>query len=163
MKNFILYTTVASVFCGMSAAFAAPQPTVNKTTQLGLLTCEVEGGIGYLIGSSKAVNCDFRHRDGSIEKYSGRLGKFGLDIGITGKSYLKWMVVTSAGQRVGDGALAGQYGGVSVGGALGIGLGVHALIGGSRKQIGLQPFSTSGTVGVNVAAGATSLSLRVAQ
>ncbi|MEL4073362.1 DUF992 domain-containing protein [Ochrobactrum sp. GPK 3] len=159
MKVFIsTIAAVAALSC--VSAVAAPQTQQVKTTQLGLLRCEVEGGVGYIVGSSKAVKCEFSHRDGTVEKYKGRLGKLGLDIGITGKSYLKWMVVTSAGHRVGDAALEGTYAGVSVGGAFGLGLGVHALVGGSHKQIGLQPFSTAGTTGANIAAGATSLTLK---
>ena len=51
------------------------------------------------------------------------------------------------------GALAGGYGGVSASVAAGLGLGANVLVGGSAKQITLQPVSVEGSVGLNVAAG----------
>ncbi|KXF77153.1 hypothetical protein ATN84_25480 [Paramesorhizobium deserti] len=130
---------------------------------MGVLSCEVNGGIGLLVGSSKGVKCEFTRNNGSVERYKGSLGKLGVDIGITGKSYLKWTVSAPVGKKLEAGALAGRYGGIAVGGAIGLGLQAHALVGGATKKIALQPFNAGGTAGLNVAAGATSLSLQSAQ
>lgn len=145
--------------CSFSA-LAAPQHASHSTSRLGFLSCDIDAGVGYIFGSSKGMHCVFRHNNGATEDYSGRLSKFGLDIGMTGKSHLKWMVVTTASHKLGDAVLNGQYNGVSVSGAVGLGLGMHALIGGSHKQIGLQPFSASASTGLNAAAAVTSLSLK---
>ncbi len=132
----------------------------SHRTKLGVLSCEVEGGVGLLLGSSKAVNCTFKHANGTVEHYSGRSGKVGLDIGVTGKTYLSWVVFTPIGNQAGEHALEGDYIGISAAGALGIGLGANALVGGSGKAIGLQPLSVETTTGVNIAAGVATLSLR---
>lgn len=47
--------------------------------------------------------------------------------------------------------------------SLGIGLGANALVGGSDKQIGLQPISVEGVKGVNLALGLASLKLQAAE
>ncbi|SDP03242.1 Protein of unknown function [Phyllobacterium sp. YR620] len=133
--------------------------TPAKATHIGILSCQVDGGVGLVFGSNKAINCAYKHRDGSVENYKGRLGKLGLDLGITQKTYLSWTVVTTADNKPGANALAGKYVGVSAGASVGLGLGANALVGGSNKNIGLQPFSTEGTQGFNVAVGVSSLSL----
>ncbi|MBV2359673.1 DUF992 domain-containing protein [Thalassococcus sp. CAU 1522] len=127
--------------------------------QIGTLDCEIEGGWGMFLGSSKGVTCAFTHADGSVEAYTGSMDKLGLDIGKTEKSYMTWVVFTTAENKPGDNALAGTYVGVSAGASLGIGLGANALVGGSDKQIGLQPVSVEGVQGVNLALGLASLTL----
>jgi len=170
----MLHTTklfaAATVFAGLIAApvFAeshAPATQEMKPvsevsgTQLGVMNCTIEGGWGLLLGSSKKVDCSFEHADGSIEKYAGSMDKLGLDIGKTEEAYMTWVVFTTSENKVGDGALAGQYVGVSAGASLGIGLGANALVGGSDKQIGLQPVSVEGVKGLNLAVGLASLTL----
>lgn len=145
-----------------TAAEAKPAEEV-KGQQIGVLDCTIEGGWGMLLGSSKAVDCAFQRQDGAKETYVGSMDKIGLDIGKTEASYMQWLVFTTAENKPGDNALAGQYVGVSAGGSLGIGLGANALVGGSGKQIGLQPVSVEGVEGVNLAVGLASLKLEAAQ
>jgi hypothetical protein len=130
-----------------------------KGQQIGELNCEIEGGWGMFLGSSKGVTCAFKHKDGSVENYAGKMEKLGLDIGKTEKSYMSWIVFTTAENKPGDYALVGNYVGVSAGASLGIGLGANALVGGSAKQIGLQPISVEGVKGLNLALGLASLTL----
>ena len=127
--------------------------------RLGTLTCRVAGGVGLIIGSSKKVDCSFKRGSGPSEHYTGSIGKFGLDIGVSGKSYLSWIVYTVKSNRVGHGALAGTYVGASADVALGVGLGANALIGGNSKNFGLQPLSAQSGTGLNVAAGVSNLQL----
>ena len=134
----------------------------DQKTQLGLLECTIEGGFGLLLGSKKEANCNFVHEDGTVDNYKGSLNKLGLDIGVTGESYLKWVVFTPIGNEVGDFALRGKYVGVSASGAFGVGLGANALVGGSNDKIGLQPLSVEGSTGLNLAVGFSSLSLEPA-
>ncbi|MEN0041017.1 MAG: DUF992 domain-containing protein [Pseudomonadota bacterium] len=134
--------------------------TPPPPTRLGVLTCDVEGGIGLLIGSSKEATCAFELDDGGVEEYSGTLGKLGLDVGVSRESVIQWLVFTPQGQETGEFALEGEYVGVSAGGAVGLGLGANALIGGSTKAIGLQPFSVEGKSGLNVSAGLARLTLQ---
>jgi hypothetical protein len=116
-----------------------------------------------LIGSSKTVSCTFKQSSGKLERYTGTIGKLGIDIGITGKSYLSWVVVNTAPARIGDGALAGTYVGASAGASVGLGLGANVLIGGNSKNFALQPLSAEAGTGLNVAAGVSRLQLSPAR
>ncbi|MGJ8573066.1 MAG: DUF992 domain-containing protein [Hoeflea sp.] len=152
----------ASVF-----AVATIMPLVAKAApsgdKLGVLECTVDGGIGLLIGSSKKVNCSFAQSNGDVDSYTGSISKLGLDVGITGKSFIKWVVFTPVGAELDDHPLAGKYAGVSTGISLGIGLGANALVGGNDKQIGLQPVSIEGQTGLNVALAISTLTLEASK
>ncbi len=130
--------------------------------RLGTLSCEVASGVGLLIGSSRTVDCQFKQRTGKVERYTGTIGKLGVDVGVTGKSYLSWIVVNTTPTTVGEGSLAGTYIGASAGASLGVGLGANALVGGNAKNFGLQPLSAEAGTGLNVAAGVSRLQLRKA-
>ena len=156
MKKILMTAILAA------AAMAPLSANAADRDKLGTLSCTVEGGIGLLIGSSKKAACEFKHADGTMEKYTGQISKLGLDVGVTGESFLKWVVFTPVGTNIGEHALAGRYVGVSAGGSLGIGLGANALVGGSAKKIGLQPLSVEGGTGVNVAVGVSTLTLEPA-
>jgi Protein of unknown function (DUF992) len=149
----------------VAAAVMAVSPAMAKTSaeKLGTLKCEIEGGVGLIVGSSKNLTCTFANSKGRKERYTGSIGKLGLDVGVTGKSYMTWVVVTLDGAKVGQHALAGSYVGASSSASLGIGLGANALVGGQAKKIGLQPLSVEGNTGVNVALGVSSLTLKAAK
>ncbi|MBX5156984.1 MULTISPECIES: DUF992 domain-containing protein [unclassified Rhizobium] len=142
---------------------AAQQVVNTPKTRLGTLSCEVAGGVGMVLGSSKAIDCSFKQKTGKVEHYTGTIGKLGLDIGVTGKSYLSWVVVNTAPTRVGDGALAGTYVGASASASVGVGLGANALVGGNAKNYALQPLSGEAGTGLNVAAGVSRLQLKAAR
>lgn len=145
-----------------SKKYHSQQVATQPKERLGTLSCEVAGGIGMLIGSSRAVDCQFKQRTGKVERYTGTIGKLGIDIGVTGKSYLSWIVVNTTPTTVGEGSLAGTYVGASAGASIGVGLGGNALVGGNSKNFGLQPLSAEAGTGLNVAAGVSRLQLRKA-
>ena len=62
--------------------------------------------------------------------------------------------------QIGPGDIAGNYAGVTAGGAVGVGGNANALVGGSDNSIALQPVSIEGQVGLNVAVGVAGLELR---
>ncbi len=133
-------------------------PAMAKTgVKVGMLTCDVAGGVGMIIGSSKAVDCTFKGNNGRVEHYQGKLGKLGIDIGVTNDASLAWLVFAPG--KVKKGALKGSYNGASVQATVVAGLGANVLIGGFEKSINLQPLSVQGQTGLNIAAGLTSLSL----
>jgi hypothetical protein len=170
MKNTLILALAGTLaLCSVASAASthqnkkhSQQVATQPKERLGTLSCEVAGGIGLLIGSSKAVACQFRQRSGKVERYTGTIGKLGLDVGVTGKSYLSWVVVNTTPTTVGDGSLAGTYVGASAAVALGVGLGANALVGGNAKNFGLQPLSAEAGTGLNVAAGVSRLQLRPA-
>jgi hypothetical protein len=172
MKSLVLIAAAASLAMASGASAATTHAHAKKTThaaateqktRLGTLSCEVSGGVGMIIGSNKSVQCDFSKTSGPRERYVGTIGKLGLDIGITQKSYLRWVVYNLSANRSGEGALAGSYVGATAGASVGVGLGANALVGGTSKNFGLQPLSAEATKGLNVAAGVTQLTLRSAR
>ena len=130
-----------------STSIAQSQSGAN----VGSLTCNVAGGVGFVFGSSKDLSCLFTRTDGKAERYSGSIKKFGIDIGFTKEAQIVWLVFAPG--NIAPGALAGSYGGVTASGTVGVGVGANVLLGGSNKQVTLQPVSVEGSVGLNVAAG----------
>jgi len=137
--------------------FASVPAKAESSVNVGALSCHVSGGIGFIFGSSKDLDCVFKHPDGTTERYHGEINKYGVDIGFTTESRIIWGVFAPG--QVAPGALAGHYGGVTGEAEIGLGLGANVLLGGSSKQIALQPLSVTGGVGLNVAAGIASITL----
>ncbi len=172
MRKIVIATAVLSfVLCTVAMAASTHHPAKKQNEQLasqpkerlGTLSCVVAGGVGMILGSSKSVSCTFKQRTGKVERYAGSIGKLGIDVGVTGKSYLSWVVVNTAPTRVGDGALAGTYVGASAGASVGLGLGANVLVGGNSKNFALQPLSAEAGTGINVAAGVSRLQLTSAK
>jgi hypothetical protein len=128
----------------------------------GVLSCEVSGGWGFVFGSSKDMDCNFSSGAGADEHYTGTINKYGVDIGFTRGGIMVWAVFAPTG-TLAPGSLAGGYGGVTAGAAVGVGANAHALVGGSNNTVALQPLSVEGQTGLNVAAGVAGLTLVAAQ
>jgi hypothetical protein len=149
---------LAAVAALAAAALAIGQPARAAHVEIGILTCNVSGGLGFVFGSSKDLYCVFtgpRIR----EHYYGSIDKFGIDLGFTDKSKIVWTVFAPSNDP-GAGALAGSYGGVSAEATVGLGVGANALLGGSHNSIALQPLSVQGQEGLNVAVGISEIRLR---
>jgi opacity protein-like surface antigen len=143
MKKLIAAAALAAMtFTAAGAAQAASQ------VQVGVLSCDVDPGVGLIFGSSKDVTCKFTRKGHKTETYHGAIDKLGIDLGITGGGKIAWLVF-AATKDVPKNALAGTYVGASAEASLGVGLGGNWLIGGSKKSIALQPWSVTGTIGVN--------------
>jgi hypothetical protein len=145
----------------VALAVMTTEPAAAQRVRAGLLTCDVSGGFGFIIGSSKQVSCVFApDQPGPQEAYVGSFSRFGLDIGATAAGVMIWAVFT--GTTWGPGFLTGDYVGASGEATIAAGLGANVLIGGSNRTIALQPLSVSGQVGLNLALGIGDLSLRPA-
>jgi hypothetical protein len=106
------------------------------------------------------MRCVFNASGSGLQyTYTGTIRRVGLDVGVTRGGTLFWAVFARNSQ-IGRGTLRGNYVGASGNVAVGLGLGAKVLIGGSRRTITLQPLSVEGQIGVNVALGVTSLTLR---
>lgn len=149
--------------CAGVAALAllklSAQPALAANVDIGMLTCKVEGGVGFVFGSTKNLDCTFEGVNGGKDRYLGTIEKYGIDVGFTGASLMVWTVLAPS-LNVASGALTGQYGGVSAEATVGLGVGANALIGGSGQAIALQPLSVQGQQGLNIAVGISALSLR---
>jgi Protein of unknown function (DUF992) len=156
MRRLISTIVGVSTFALSTAVFAQNPGGVN----VGSLQCRVSGGMGFVFGSSKDMECLLVRPDGSAERYVGTINKYGVDIGFTKEAQMVWLVFAPG--AIGKGAVAGDYAGATASGTVGVGVGANVLIGGSSKQITLQPVSVEGSVGLNVAAGVAAVTLRAA-
>src|SRR5262245_33453777 len=151
----------AITVAALLVALAALEPAAAQRTRTGVLNCDVSGGIGFIIGSQRALVCTFRPDSGApLEVYHGRISRFGLDIGATAGGQMVWSVFSEfAGPQ--PGSLAGDYIGATGEMTIAVGLGANVLVGGSNRQVALQPLSVSGQVGLNLAVGVAELNLRI--
>lgn len=152
-----LLAFVGAATMAMSGASFAQSGGVN----VGSLQCRVAGGMGFVFGSSKDMDCLLVRTDGSGERYVGTINKYGVDIGFTKEAQMVWLVFAPG--AVAKGALAGDYGGATASATVGAGVGANVLLGGSSKQITLQPVSVEASAGLNIAAGVAAVTLRPAK
>ncbi len=146
------------ILTGFLAAAAAITPAQAKSgIKIGVLSCTIDGGVGYIVASAKPVDCTFR-TGSRVEHYHGVMRKLGVDIGVTDKTAVAWAVFAPGSVK--RGALKGQYTGATAEATVIAGLGANVLVGGFRKGINLQPLSVQAQTGLNVAAGIASLSLK---
>ena len=153
-----------AIGAGLALAVMVFAPgAAQAQVKAGVLSCDVAGGFGWVLGSSKSVSCIFTpDRPGPTEGYVGVINKFGLDIGITTRQSMVWGVFAPSDGPM-RGALAGSYVGATGEATIAVGLGANVLIGGLDKSVALQPVSVEGSTGLNVAAGIGQISLKHAR
>lgn len=155
----------AATSFGPSIAMAADLPVYRAPpdarggVRIGMLHCLIGGGVGYLLGSAKEVDCVFHSsRGGRTDHYTGWIRKLGVDVGFTTESRLVWAVFApTAGYH--RGSLSGLYRGATVEATVGAGVGANALVGGSEHSITLQPLSVGAQQGFDLAVTASGLEL----
>ena len=152
------FKVAAAALLGLALSLPA-QAQRPVWEQSGTLNCDVSGGIGFVVGSQRQVNCLFTpNYPAPPEQYVGTITKVGLDVGFTGAGQLVWQVLQSTTRR--RGVLAGSYAGASAEATIGAGLGANVLVGGNDRSVALQPLSIQGSVGLNVAAGIAEIALQ---
>jgi hypothetical protein len=139
-------------------ALLAPARAAETTVKIGMMTCHVSSGWGFVFGSTRDLRCVFTG-EGRTENYSGKISKFGVDIGFQQSGVIIWAVLAPS-TDLKAGALTGDYGGVTAGAAAGVGGNANVLLGGSTKSISLQPVSVEGDTGINVAVGIAAITLK---
>lgn len=155
LKLALAATAIASAF-----AFGSAQAG-EAGVKVGMLECNVAGGVGFIFGSSKDLACTYSPYKGHQDVYYGTVDKYGVDIGYTAESKIVWAVFAPASD-VKQGALEGTYTGASAGAAIAVGLGANVLVGGLDKSFALQPVSVEGEKGLNVAVGISQIELKSA-
>jgi Protein of unknown function (DUF992) len=159
MRRPVFVTLAATALAAISTLCLAQTPAAPGTppaagksgVNVGSLNCTVSGGVGFVFGSTKDLDCLLVRTDGVAEHYVGTINRYGVDIGFTKEAHIVWLVFAPG--AIGRGALTGDYGGATAAAAVGVGVGANVLVGGSSNQITLQPVSVEGSVGLNVAAG----------
>ena len=126
--------------------------------RVGVMSCDMDSGFGYVLGSSRGLHCTFVPAAGAPEHYAGTISKFGVDIGYVQNAVIVWTVVAPT-VALPPGSLTGTYGGATGSVTVGVGVGANVLVGGSGETISLQPISIEGGTGLNVAGGFASMSL----
>jgi Protein of unknown function (DUF992) len=150
---------VALSFFNVPRAFAQAGTAADKgEVKVGYLSCHVASGWGLIFGSSRELKCTYTPNSGQPEEYEGEINKFGADIGYLQSAVILWAVVAPS-TTIGQGALAGHYAGATASATLGVGAGLHVLVGGMHSTISLQPISIEGNNGLNVAAGIANVNL----
>lgn len=157
MKTLLIAASAAISVLSFSGAVAQ-----ERGVELGLLDCVVEGGAGFIVGSTKDVKCTYTPADKTFapESYFGVINKFGLDVGVTGNTFIQWLVLAPTANVYAPGALAGDYVGASAEATVAIGAGANLLVGGSDQTFTLQPLSIQEQTGLNLAVGVTQFQLR---
>ncbi len=156
MKTFHRFMLGAATAAAVVAGALVPAQAGG--VKVGVLTCDISGGVGLIITSNKSVDCvfkptNYRWRD----HYTGSITKIGADLGFTNGGTMVWGVFAPGSVK--RGSLEGMYLGAGGEATAGIGVGAHALIGGWQHSINLQPVSIQGQTGLNVAGGIAGLSL----
>src|SRR5271166_4976678 len=146
-----------SLAAGASSA-RAQAPGGKATVRAGYLTCHVASGWGWMFGSSRKLQCAYALQPGYTEYYTGSITKLGADIGYLQSGVIMWAVLSPT-TNLGQGSLAGHYGGATASATVGVGAGANVLIGGLNASIALQPVSIEGQNGLNVAAGVVAMTL----
>lgn len=142
----------------VALGFTAPADAA-AVVKVGVLTCNVASGWGFVFGSSKDIHCTYAPIKGTPEHYSGTIKKFGVDIGYTQGGIMVWGVFAPT---LNPGSLAGEYVGATASASAVVGVGANVLVGGFKKSVTLQPVSIDGNTGLNLAAGIGALHLTFA-
>jgi hypothetical protein len=156
--------TIAGAVVGaaaLAAVLSTPVDAQQDRVQAGSLECSMSSSIGLIVASQRNVACNYKPNGGPPEAYVGTMTRVGLDVGITGGGAIIWAVFSGTNRYVG--MLAGTYVGASAEMTIAAGLGANVLVGGSNRSVALQPLSVQGQVGLNIAAGVSSLELHLAQ
>jgi hypothetical protein len=151
MRLSLLSIALAGLFAPLAQAH---QPPVRA----GILECQGGQNVGQLVTSTTNLDCVFHSEGQRPQPYLATIRRFGLDLGVTAETKLAW-AVSAPDAHVGQGALAGRYGGVAANASLGVGFGGNFLVGGPEHAYALQPISLQGQTGLNLAAGVADLEL----
>jgi hypothetical protein len=151
----------AAAIAVAAGLFGQPTRSQAEGVKAGTLTCNVASGWGFVFGSTHDLACTYADSHGKVERYTGHINKFGVDIGYHAGGIVAWVVLAPTADFDAS-AMVGTYVGATAGAAVGVGVGANVLVGGSANTISLQPLSVEGMTGLNVAAGIAQIVLATA-
>jgi hypothetical protein len=155
-------TIIAALVGGLLMAGAVAPQASAQGVKTGVLTCRVASGFGWILGSTRTMNCQFEPSNGHTEDYDGTLSRIGVDVGYLSSFVLVWAVF-APNYSSGPGALAGTYVGATAQAAALVGGGLNVMLGGFSNSVALQPVSVEGATGLYVGGGLASMSLELSQ
>src|ERR1700751_5126468 len=103
----------------VTGALALNNPAQAQAVQVGVLTCNLSSGLGFIVGSSRAVDCTFSSPNGPTQHYVGSLNKVGVDIGYLQGGVMVWSGCAPT-VNLAPGSLSGSDCGVSAPATVGI-------------------------------------------
>ena len=145
---------------GLSLSLAAAATPANAAVvQAGILNCAIGPSVGFIVATPAQMACTFYPSSGEhAEKYTGVVTKAGVGAGIVAGTAMSWAVFDLQNNYSTKG-LAGTYAGASGEVAMGLGVGVNVLFGGSNESLVLSPVSVQGSVAVGGGVGVTLMHL----
>ena len=133
----------------------------NSRIYIGSLTCNIAAGTGYVVASSKSMDCVFLGKDGvATAQYAGTITKLGVDVGYTKVVHTIWRVYSLGSDR-GPGDLSGSYAGEQSSAAAGNQAGGNWLYGGPNAEVGMFASGIVKDAGYNLAIGVAEMSLKL--
>jgi len=146
---------------GQSSPQQLNATNANSRIYIGSLTCNVGGSTGYLLGSSKPLDCVFLGKDGvSSAQYTGTIDKVGIDIGYTKAVHTIWRVYSLGSDR-GVRDISGTYVGEQGTVAAGAQAGGNWIYGGKDAEIGMLASGVVQDAGYNLATGIAAMTIRL--
>ena len=113
MRTILVAAALAAVSVSLAGCLqedstATNRRMTNSKVYIGALTCEIAESTGYLIGSSKDMDCVFEPLIGGQQAYDGAFNRLGIDVGYTTKMRMLWKVF-SIGSNHGPDAVVGKF------------------------------------------------------
>lgn len=147
LSGIALAATALSIgACQQDTAQTSNARERNSQVYVGALTCDVSGGTGYLIASSRKMDCVFQPMSGGTQAYEGELRGYGLELGYTKPMKMLWKVYTvgsNKGTTAVEGRFVGQAGSITVDRSVG-GDWLYGGQDGSAAMVGTTYFNQTG-------------------
>jgi hypothetical protein len=135
----------------------------NSRIYIGSLSCNVGGSTGYVLASTKSLDCVFLNKDGTQSaQYTGTIDKVGVDIGYTKAVHTIWRVYSLGSDR-GPTNLGGTYVGEQGTAAAGNQAGGNWIYGGPNAEVGMLASGIVQDAGYNLAAGIAAMTIKLKQ
>ncbi len=157
--------TLAASVAGCTMSQSSPQQlnttNANSRIYIGSLSCNVGGSTGYILASSKTLDCVFLNKEGTESaQYTGTIDKVGIDIGYTKAVHTIWRVY-SLGSTRGPNNLGGTYVGEQGTAAAGSQAGGNWIYGGPNAEVGMLASGIVKDAGYNLAAGVAAMTIKL--
>jgi hypothetical protein len=167
MKTIAKAAIAATLALSVGACLEQQSPQQLNTTNansriyIGSLTCNVGGSTGYVLASSKSLDCVFLAKDGvQSAQYTGSINKVGIDIGYTRAVHTIWRVYSLGSDR-GPSDLSGTYVGEQGTAAAGSQASGNWIYGGPNAEIGMIASGVIKDAGYNLAGGIAEMSIKL--
>jgi hypothetical protein len=118
----------------------------------GRLSCSLGQAAAPVLSGQRPAICRYAPRRGPIQRYSGTIRNFAIDLGTIRPTTMSWRVYGPYA-RAPMGALEGKY-------STGKGVASTGLAGGPDGEVVLLPLGLQGARGVNAAVGVTGFELK---